>query len=71
MKYGVETGNVFCGESMFSRKNNASKIAIVWLCKNKNYSLIDCQIYSEHLEKMGAEIISREKYLEYLNEGIK
>ena len=69
--YGVETGNVFSGESMFSRKNNASKLALVWLCQHTPYSLIDCQVYSEHLEKMGAEIISREEYLAILNERIK
>ncbi|WP_423148680.1 leucyl/phenylalanyl-tRNA--protein transferase [Rubrolithibacter danxiaensis] len=67
--YGVKTGSVFCGESMFSKVSNASKTALIWLCNNKNYRLIDCQIASEHLEKMGAELISRAVYMRYLNSG--
>ncbi|MEJ6980959.1 leucyl/phenylalanyl-tRNA--protein transferase [Pedobacter sp. P351] len=64
--YGVKTGNVFCGESMFSFAVNASKTALIWLCKHKNYSLIDCQFHTDHLESMGAEYISREEYMRIL-----
>ncbi len=61
--YGIGMGTIFCGESMFSYISNASKVALIWLCQNKDYSLIDCQIYSEHLERMGAELIAREEYM--------
>lgn len=61
--YGVQVGNIFCGESMFSKKANASKVALIWLCQNKNYTLIDCQFHTGHLESMGAEFISRETYM--------
>jgi leucyl/phenylalanyl-tRNA--protein transferase len=64
--YGVQTGDVFCGESMFSTQSNASKAALIWLCQNTNYSLIDCQFHTEHLESMGAEYISREDYMKIL-----
>lgn len=66
--YGVEVGNVFCGESMFSKVSNASKIAFVNLVKNapKQYKIIDCQIYNEHLASLGAEEISRTEFLNYL-----
>ena len=65
--YGVAVGKVFCGESMFSKKSNASKCALIWLCQNGNFDIIDCQIHSEHLEKLGAEMISREEFMTYLN----
>ncbi len=64
--YGVLINKVFCGESMFSKKNNTSKLALVWLCENADIELIDCQIQSDHLEKMGAKIIDRELFLDYL-----
>jgi leucyl/phenylalanyl-tRNA--protein transferase len=63
--YGVEVGKVFCGESMFSRVSNASKVALVHLCSS-GYSLIDCQVHTAHLESMGARMISREDYLKVL-----
>ena len=65
--YGISVANVFCGESMFSKVSNASKAVLIWLCRNKKFKLIDCQIYSEHLKSMGAEMISREKYMEILS----
>lgn len=65
--YGVSVNKVFCGESMFSKASNASKAALVWLCKNKQFQLIDCQIESEHLQRMGAEMISRKEYFEVLS----
>ena len=65
--YGVAVGKVFCGESMFSKKANTSKCALIWLCQNGNFEIIDCQIHSEHLEKLGAEMMSREEFTTYLN----
>lgn len=65
--YGVKIGNVFCGESMFSLVSNASKTALIYLAKNMNFKLIDCQLPNDHLMSLGAEMISREEYLEMLN----
>lgn len=65
--YGVQVGKVFCGESMFSKVSNASKIALVHLAKNFGLSLVDCQIPSDHLRKMGAELIPQEEYLSILH----
>jgi len=60
--YGVEIGDVFCGESMFSLVSNASKTALIWLCQSNKFKLIDCQLPNEHLMSLGAEMISREQY---------
>lgn len=60
---------VFCGESMFSRKSNASKFGFITLVeklKAEGVRLIDCQIYTRHLESLGAEEIPRHAFLEYL-----
>lgn len=65
--YGVQTGNVFCGESMFSKVSNASKTALIWLCQNTNFALIDCQVYTEHLESLGARMIPRQEYMDMLH----
>lgn len=65
--YGLRINNVFCGESMFSDEPNASKAALIWLCTNENFILIDCQLPNPHLLSMGAEMISREKYTRILN----
>ena len=64
--YGLHINRVFCGESMFSTVSNASKAALIYLCQIKDYSLIDCQVYTSHLESLGAEFISRSRYLDYL-----
>jgi leucyl/phenylalanyl-tRNA--protein transferase len=64
--YGIDLGNVFCGESMFSKVSNASKLAFVYLAKNKNYNLIDCQVYNKHLASLGAREISRDSFLDIL-----
>ena len=50
--YGLEINNIFCVESMFSKVSNASKLAFIYLAKYKNYTLIDCQIYNEHLASL-------------------
>lgn len=67
--YGVDLGHIFCGESMFSKVANASKIGFVWLVnylKENKYKLLDCQIHNDHLEKLGAFEISRETFMRIL-----
>ena len=64
--YGVEINHIFCGESMFSRVSNASKLAFMHLAKNKNYKLIDCQIHNDHLASLGAREIDRSLFLNIL-----
>jgi leucyl/phenylalanyl-tRNA--protein transferase len=64
--YGVAIGHMFFGESMFSHVRDSSKIALVALCKQLHqwgFPLIDCQVYSDHLESLGAEEISRSDFL--------
>ncbi len=68
--YGVHAGDVFCGESMFSLVSNASKTALINLCRTNRYILIDCQVYTEHLESMGARMITREEYIGILHKTI-
>ena len=63
--YGVQIGKVFCGESMFSKVGNASKLALIWLCQNLDVQLVDCQLHTEHLESMGAKMISRAEFMGY------
>ncbi len=68
--YGVDLGNIFCGESMFSKVPNASKIAFVTLInylKENNYKLLDCQVHNDHLEKLGAFEVSRDVFMRVLN----
>ena len=64
--YGLEINNIFCGESMFSNVSNASKLAFIHLAKNKEYILIDCQIYNDHLASLGAKEIDRTTFLKIL-----
>ena len=66
--YGVDLGNgVFCGESMFTKVSNASKAGFITFIENSDYALIDCQVYTNHLESLGAEEISRSHFLSYLD----
>jgi leucyl/phenylalanyl-tRNA--protein transferase len=66
--YGVDLNNgIFCGESMFTKESNASKVGFITFIKNSKYKLIDCQVYTQHLESLGAENISREEFLKFLN----
>lgn len=66
--YGVDLDNdVFCGESMFTNESNASKVGFITFIQNSNYKLIDCQLYTQHLESLGAEDISRDDFMKYLN----
>ncbi|SDN08264.1 leucyl/phenylalanyl-tRNA--protein transferase [Daejeonella rubra] len=69
--YGIHINSVFCGESMFSKVSNASKAALIWLCQNKSFTLIDCQVHTSHLESLGAGFISMSQYLAYLNSDPK
>lgn len=69
--YGVylKDKHIFCGESMFSKVSNASKygfIALVEKLQEENLKLVDCQVYTSHLESLGAEEIPRKTFLEYL-----
>lgn len=65
--YGVDLGNqIFCGESMFSKVSNASKVAFISFIQNTNYRLIDCQVHTSHLESLGAEHISRKEFIKLL-----
>lgn len=67
--YGVAIGRAFFGESMFSRRSNASKVAFVALVealKNWRYALIDCQVYTAHLVSFGAREISRQTFIRQL-----
>lgn len=67
--YGIIIGKIFCGESMFSLKSNASKIALTYLAallKQAKFKFIDTQFYSEHLKQFGTKKISKKKYHEIL-----
>ncbi|WP_405293939.1 leucyl/phenylalanyl-tRNA--protein transferase [Algibacter sp. Ld11] len=65
--YGVDLGNgVFCGESMFTKVSNASKVGLITFIQNTNYKLIDCQVYTNHLESLGAEEVDREFFISCL-----
>ncbi len=69
--YGIDLGNVFCGESMFSKVSNASKYAFIRLAKDlqaKEYKFIDCQVYTQHLESLGAEKMPRNEFIQLLNQ---
>lgn len=66
--YGVETNGVFSGESMFSHQPNSSKAALIWLCQSGKHRFIDCQVGTEHLQRMGAEHISRNLFIELLQQ---
>lgn len=67
--YGVDLGNVFCGESMFAKVSNASKAAFIWFIEKykTKYQIIDCQVYTEHLESLGARNILKDEFLKYLS----
>ena len=64
--YGISLGSMFFGESMFSTKSNASKAAFITLIKKleeRGFDLIDCQVYTEHLESLGAREVSRDQFI--------
>ena len=71
--YGIRLGKVFFGESMFSHVSNASKyafISYVKQLKKEGAQLIDCQVYTEHLESLGAKMISRNTFIDLLHRYI-
>jgi leucyl/phenylalanyl-tRNA--protein transferase len=71
--YGIQLGKVFFGESMFSQHSNASKFAFikyVQLLQQKGIEIIDCQVYTPHLESLGAEFIPRKDFTKLLNKLI-
>lgn len=71
--YGVIIGKCYFGESMFSKVSNASKIALITLAerlKELNFEFIDCQVYTEHLESMGAKMVPWEEFKNLLHKGI-
>jgi leucyl/phenylalanyl-tRNA--protein transferase len=64
--YGVRLGKVFFGESMFSKYSNASKYAFIRYVeqlRSEGVELIDCQVYTEHLESLGARMIPRSEFI--------
>lgn len=67
--YGVAIGRMFFGESMFHRRTDASKIALIALCRQLaawDFPLLDCQVHSRHLDRMGARLMPRDAFLERL-----
>lgn len=68
--YGIDLGHVFCGESMFSKVSNASKVAFIALAgklDNEGYKLLDCQLHNEHLESLGCREIGRNIFMGVLS----
>ncbi|HEC30344.1 MAG TPA: leucyl/phenylalanyl-tRNA--protein transferase [Gammaproteobacteria bacterium] len=69
--YGIAIGEVFFGESMFSLVTDASKVAFVYFIEHltqKGFRLIDCQVYTSHLESLGAEQIPRKRFIRLLDD---
>jgi leucyl/phenylalanyl-tRNA---protein transferase len=72
--YGVALGGCFFGESMFTRMNNASKVAFVYLVKYlqaRNFDMIDCQVATAHLKRFGAREIPRRIFLKELEASLQ
>jgi len=72
--YGLSMGKMFFGESMFAKVSNASKAAFVELTKKlqkKAFTLIDCQVYTKHLESLGAKTLSRDEFVTALHENLE
>jgi leucyl/phenylalanyl-tRNA--protein transferase len=67
--YGIDLGSIFCGESMFSKVSNASKVAFIALVnqlKAADYQLLDCQVYNDHLDSLGCREIERSEFMKIL-----
>ncbi|HET7839604.1 MAG TPA: leucyl/phenylalanyl-tRNA--protein transferase [Rectinemataceae bacterium] len=72
--YGVSLGSLFFGESMFSHEDDASKAAfipLVWRLRDEGFTLVDSQVYTEHLAGLGAREIPRSEYLRLLSAGLE
>lgn len=69
--YGLQIGNVFCGESMFAKVSNASKAGFIYFAEKYQNSieLIDCQSHTDHLESLGARMIPKKEFLKILYEN--
>ncbi|MBT8129890.1 MAG: leucyl/phenylalanyl-tRNA--protein transferase [Gammaproteobacteria bacterium] len=64
--YGMAIGSMFFGESMFSHRTDASKVALEYLCNTMKPKLIDVQVYSKHMESLGARMIPRARFIQLL-----
>ena len=72
--YGVALGRIFFGESMFSRARDASKVAFAHLVQRLEawgYTLIDCQVHTAHLERLGAVSVPRDAFLARVGAGVR
>ncbi len=72
--YGISLGGMFCGESMFHRRRDASKIAFVALARQLavwEFAFLDCQIHTEHLERLGAREVPRDEFLQMLDRALQ
>lgn len=70
--YGVDSGGIFTGESMFYRVPNASKLALLFLAdhiRERGGTLIDCQVMTPHMEALGARLIARSRFLDLLEDA--
>jgi len=71
--YGVSLGDIFCGESMFAKKSDASKVAFIALAqklKHNGFRYIDSQINTDHLKRFGAKDITRDEYLKLVKKSL-
>jgi len=72
--YGIKMGKIFFGESMFAKESNASKFALIHYVQQlqtEGIALIDCQVYTEHLESLGAKMIMREQFMQLIEHLIE
>jgi leucyl/phenylalanyl-tRNA--protein transferase len=72
--YGVRLGKVFFGESMFSHVSNASKFAFISYVQQlikEDVKLVDCQVYTEHLESLGARMIARKEFIKLITDATR
>lgn len=72
--YGIRMCNIFFGESMFSHVSNASKFAFIKyvdILQKEGVQLIDCQVYTEHLESLGARMINRDEFINKIKHSVK
>lgn len=69
--YGLVMGDIFFGESMFSKMKDASKVAMHYLCTIIKPHMVDAQVYSEHLESLGAEEIDRQDFVALISDRSK
>jgi leucyl/phenylalanyl-tRNA--protein transferase len=66
--YGIDLGNnIFCGESMFSKVSNASKVGFINFIQSTDYHLIDCQVFTDHMARFGAEELPRDEFIKIIS----